>query len=176
MSPVLALLKHHALSSWTTPHEGKMYSVTPTVCIWFQLVLGSVSVLFILGIYSLQQMSYFGRSHFNASNLAFWQLGVVLGPQMMLFATWGWSIHLDQLLIVEAALIHLLEPQNLTRIVQDLVCGEIFILCRTGQEVDILYTCNVSMDGDAFIFAMVHYLWLSGPHQPIEYLSNYLLI
>ena len=56
---------------------------------------------------------------------------------MMLFATWGWSIHPDQLLIVEAAIRHLLEPQNLTRIVQDPVCGEIFVLCRTRQEVDV---------------------------------------
>ena len=42
----------------------------PSVCIWFQLVLGLVSVLFILGISSLQHMSYFGRSHFNASKFA----------------------------------------------------------------------------------------------------------
>ena len=46
------------------------------------------------------------------------------------------------------------------------------MLCRTGQEVDILYRYNVFVDGDAIIFAMVHYLWLLGPHQPIEYLSN----
>jgi hypothetical protein len=57
----------------------------------------------------------FGRSHFNASNLAFWQLGVAPGPLMMLFATWGRSIHLDQLLIVEADVRHHLRPQNLTR-------------------------------------------------------------
>ena len=120
-------------------------------------------------------MSYFGRSHFNASNLAFWWLGVAPGPQMMLFATWGRSIHPDQLLIVEAA-VHHLGPQNLTRIIQDPVCGEIFVLCRTGQEVDILYRYNVSVDGDAVIFATVHYLWLSGLHQPIEYLSNCLPI
>jgi hypothetical protein len=55
-------------------------------------------------------MSYFERSHFNASNLAFWWLGVALGPQMMLLATWGQSIHPDQLLIVEAAVHHLLGP------------------------------------------------------------------
>jgi hypothetical protein len=89
---------------------------------------------------------------------------------MMLFATWGQSIHPDWWLIVEATICHLLEPQNLTRIVEDLVCGEIFVLCRTRQEVDILYRYNVSVDGDVVIFAMVHYLWLSGPHQPIEYL------
>jgi hypothetical protein len=74
---------------------------------------------------------------------------------MMLFATWGWSIHLDRLLIVEAAIHHLLRPQNLIRNVQDPVCGEIFVLCRTGQEVDILYRYNMSVDGDAVIFAMV---------------------
>ena len=91
---------------------------------------------------------------------------------MMLLATWGWSIHPDRLLIVEAAVRHLLEPQNLTIIVQDLVCGEIFMLYRTRQEVDILYRYNMSVDGDAITFAIVHYLWLSGPHQPIEYLSN----
>ena len=121
-------------------------------------------------------MSYFRRSHYNASNLPFWRLGVAPGPQMILFATWGWSIHLDRLLIVEAVVRHLLGPQNLTRIVQDPICGEIFVLCRTGQEVDILYRYNVFMDGDAVIFATVHYLWLSGPHQPIEYLSNCLPI
>ena len=121
-------------------------------------------------------MSYFGRSHYNASNLVFWWLGVAAGPQLMLFATWGWSIHLDRLLIVEATVHHLLGPQNLTRIVQDPVYGEIFVLCRTRQEVDILYRYNVSMDRDAVIFVMVHYLWLLGPHQPIEYLSNCLPI
>jgi hypothetical protein len=51
---------------------------------------------------------------------------------MMLFATWGRSIHLDRLLIVEAAVRYLLGPQNLTRIVQNPVCGEIFVLYRTG--------------------------------------------
>jgi hypothetical protein len=121
-------------------------------------------------------MSYFGRSHFNVSNLAFWQLGVAPRPQMMLFATWGWSIHPNQLFIVEATIRHLLRPQNLTRIVQDPIYGEIFVLCRTGQEVDILYRYNVSIDGNVVIFTMVHYVWLSGPHQPIEYLSNCLTI
>ena len=82
---------------------------------------------------------------------------------MMLFATWGQSIHPDRLLIVEATVRHLLEPQKLTRIIQDPV-GEIFVLCRTGQDVDILYRYNVSMDGDAIIFATVHYPWLLGPH------------
>ena len=101
---------------------------------------------------------------------------MALGPQMMLLATWGWSIHPDRLLIVEAVVCHLLGPQNLTRIIQDPVCGEIFVLCRTRHEVDILYRYNVSVDEDAIIFAMVHSLWLSGPHQPIEYLSNYLPI
>jgi hypothetical protein len=91
-------------------------------------------------------MSYFGRSHYNANNLAFWRLGVALEPQMMLFATWGWSIHQDRLFIIEATVRHLLGPQNLTRIVQDPICGDIFVLCRTGQEVDILYRYNVSVD------------------------------
>jgi hypothetical protein len=95
---------------------------------------------------------------------------------MMLFATWGRSIHLDRLLIVEAIVHHLLKPQNLTRIVQNPVCGEIFVLYRTRQEVDILYRYNVIVDGDAITFTTVHYLWLSGPHQPIEYLSNCLPI
>jgi hypothetical protein len=63
---------------------------------------------------------------------------------MMLFATWGWSINPDRLLIVETVVRHLLRPQNLTRIVQDPVFREIFMLCRTGQEVDILYRYNVS--------------------------------
>ena len=81
---------------------------------------------------------------------------------MMLFTTWGWSIHLVQLLIVEAAVRHLLGPQKLIRIIQDPVCGKIFVLCRTGQEVDILYRYNVNVDGDAIIFTTVHYLWLSG--------------
>ena len=75
---------------------------------------------------------------------------------MMLFATWGRSNHPDRLLIVEAVVYHLLGPQNLTRIVQDPICGEIFVVCRTGQEVDILYRYNVSMDGDVVIFTTVH--------------------
>jgi hypothetical protein len=110
----LPCLDHLTLSLWTTPMKVRWIQ-SPPVCIWFQLVLSSASVLFILGISSLQQMSYFGRSHFNASNLAFWQLGVAPGPLMMLFATWGRSIHLDQLLIVEADVRHHRRPQNLTR-------------------------------------------------------------
>jgi hypothetical protein len=35
---------------------------------------------------------------------------VAPGPQMFLFATWEWSIHPDRLLIVEAAVRHLLGP------------------------------------------------------------------
>ena len=95
---------------------------------------------------------------------------------MLLFATLGWSIHSNRLLIVEATARHLLGPQNLTRIIQDPACGEIFVVCRTGQEVDMLYRYNVSVDVDVVIFATVHYLWLSGLHQPIEYLSNCLPI
>jgi hypothetical protein len=79
-------------------------------------------------------MSYFGRSHFNMSNLVFWWLGVAPGPQMMLFATWGRRIHLDRQLIVEAVVRHLLGPQNLTRKFQDHVCGEIFVLCRLDKK------------------------------------------
>jgi hypothetical protein len=76
----------------------------------------------------------------------------------MLFATWGRNTHPDRWLIVEAGVRHLLGPQNLTRIIEDPVCGEIFVLCRTRQEVDTLYRYNVSVDGDAVIFSMVHYL------------------
>jgi hypothetical protein len=106
----------------------------------------------------MQQMSYFERSHFHTSNLAFWWLGVAPRPQMMLFATWRRSIQPDRLLIVETVVRHLLGPQNLTRIVRDPVCGEIFVLCKTRLEVDILYRYNVSMYEDVVIFAMVHYL------------------
>ena len=95
---------------------------------------------------------------------------------MMMFATWGWSIHLDRLLIIVAVVRHLLEPQNLTRIIEDPICGEIFVLCRTRHEVNILYSYNMSVDRDVVIFATVHYLWLSRPHQLIEYLSNCLPI
>jgi hypothetical protein len=80
---------------------------------------------------------------------------------MMLFATWGRSIHPDRLLFVEAVVRHLLGPQNLTRIVRDPICGEIFVLCKTGQEVDILYRYNVSVDRDAVIFATVCWRFLS---------------
>ena len=62
------------------------------------------------------------------------------------------------MVIIEVVVRHLLRPQNLTRIVQDPICGEIFVLYRTRQEVDIIYRYNVSMDGDVVIFAMVHYL------------------
>ena len=66
-------------------------------------------------------------------------------------------------MIVEAVVRHLLGPQNLTRNIQDPICGEIFVLSRTGQEVDILYRYNVSVDGDVFIFGMVHYRYGSLP-------------
>jgi hypothetical protein len=75
-------------------------------------------------------------------------------------------------LIVEATIHYLLGPRNLTRIIEDPVCGEIFVLCRTRQEVDIVYRYNVFVGGDAVIFVTVHYLWLSGPHQLVEYISN----
>ena len=145
---------------------------SPPVCIWFQLVLGSVSALFILEISSFQQTSYFGWSHFNVSNLVFWWLGVAPGPQMMLFATWGME-HSSRPTV--DCWSHCSSPSRTTKFDKNHSrpsFGEIFVLCRTRQEVDILYRYNVSMDGDAIIFATVHYLWLLGPHQPIEYLSN----
>lgn len=91
----------------------------------------------------------------------------------MLYATWGQSIHPDRWLIVEAAVRHLLGPQNLTRIVEDPLCGEIFVLSRTAHELDVLYRNNVNVDGDAIIFAAVHYLWVWRSNEPIQYLSNY---
>ena len=51
---------------------------------------------------------------------------------MMLFATWGWSIHLDRLLIVEDAVHHLLETQNLIRIVKTLFVER--FLCFAGLD------------------------------------------
>ena len=75
---------------------------------------------------------------------------------MMLFATWGWSIHPNRLLIVEAVVRHLLGPQNLIRIVEELVCGEIYVLYRTAHEA-VLYRYNVDIDEDVVMFAMVHY-------------------
>ena len=75
---------------------------------------------------------------------------------MMLFATWGQSIHPDRWLIVEAVVRHLLGPQNLIRIVEELVCGEIYVLYRTAHEA-VLYRYNVDIDEDVVMFAMVHY-------------------
>ena len=75
---------------------------------------------------------------------------------MMLFATWGWSIHPNRLLIVEAVVRHLLGPQNLIRIVEELVCGEIYLLYRTTHEA-MLYRYNVDVDEDVVMFATIHY-------------------
>jgi hypothetical protein len=91
---------------------------------------------------------------------------------MMLFATWGRGIHPERWLIVEAAFHHLLRPQNLTRIVKDPIYGEIYVLYKTSHEVDMFYRYNVDVDGDVVIFATVHYLWVWGPYQPIQYLIN----
>ena len=74
----------------------------------------------------------------------------------MMFATWGQSIHPDRWLIVEAVVRHLLGPQNLIRIVEELVCGEIYVLYRTAHEA-VLYRYNVDIDEDVVMFAMVHY-------------------
>ena len=75
---------------------------------------------------------------------------------MMLFATWGQSIHPDRWLIVEAVVRHLLGPQNLIRIVEELVCGEIYVLYKTAHEA-VLYRYNVDVDEDVVMFAMIHY-------------------
>jgi len=74
----------------------------------------------------------------------------------MMFATWGQSIHPDRWLIVEAIVRHLLGPQNLIRIVEELVCGEIYVLYRTAHEA-VLYRYNVDVDEDVVMFAMIHY-------------------
>jgi len=74
----------------------------------------------------------------------------------MMFATWGQSIHPDRWLIVEAVVRHLLGPQNLIRIVEELVCGEIYVLYRTAHEA-VLYRYNVDVDEDVVMFAMIHY-------------------
>jgi len=73
-----------------------------------------------------------------------------------MFATWGQSIHPDRWLIVEAVVRHLLGPQNLIRIVEELVCGEIYLLYRTAHEA-VLYRYNVDVDEDVVMFAMIHY-------------------
>ena len=73
-----------------------------------------------------------------------------------MFATWGQSIHPDRWLIVEAVVRHLLGPQNLIRIVEELVCGEIYVLYRTAHEA-VLYRYNVDVDEDVVMFAMIHY-------------------
>ena len=74
----------------------------------------------------------------------------------MMFATWGQSIHPDRWLIVEAVVRHLLGPQNLIRIVEELACGEIYLLYRTAHEA-VLYRYNVDVDEDVVMFAMIHY-------------------
>jgi len=74
----------------------------------------------------------------------------------MMFATWGQSIHPDRWLIVEAVVRHLLGPQNLIRIVEELVCGEIYVLYKTAHEA-VLYRYNVDVDEDVVMFAMIHY-------------------
>jgi hypothetical protein len=61
-------------------------------------------------------------------------------------------------LIVEAAVRHLLGPQNLIRIVEDPLCEDIFVLCRTAHAADMLYKNHVNVDRDAVIFTVVHYL------------------
>jgi hypothetical protein len=124
---------------------------SPPVSIWFQLVLGSISFVHI-------------RNFFIAIDVLLRKKPFQCEQPCVLVARGGTRtpddvVNLDQLLIIEATICHLLGPQNL-RTVQDPVCGEIFVLCRTGQEVDILYRYNVSMDSDAVIFTMVHYLWL----------------
>ena len=50
------------------------------------------------------------------------------GLSVVVFATWGCSIHLDRWLTVEATIRHLLGLENLTGIVEDPVCGEIYVL------------------------------------------------
>jgi len=74
----------------------------------------------------------------------------------MMFATRGQSINPDRWLIVEAVVRHLLGPQNLIRIVEELACGEIYLLYRTAHEA-VLYRYNVDVDEDVVMFATIHY-------------------
>ena len=78
------------------------------------------------------------------------------GLSVVVFATWGCSIHLDRWLTVEATIRHLLGLENLTGIVEDPVCGEIYVLYRTAHEA-VLYRYNVDVDEDVVMFAMIHY-------------------
>jgi hypothetical protein len=64
----------------------------------------------------------------------------------LLFATWGHHIHQEGGLIVQATTRHLLKPQSFTRIIEDPVCGEIFLLCRTTQDASMLSRYNVDVD------------------------------
>jgi hypothetical protein len=93
-------------------------------------------------------MAFHGRSLFHVSNLAFRQVGVVPEAQQLLFASWGHNIHQERGLIVETIVRHLLGAQNLTKIIEDPVCGEIFVLCSSGQQVSILSRYNVDVDRD----------------------------
>jgi hypothetical protein len=60
----------------------------------------------------------------------------------------------------------------LIRIVEDPIYGEIYVLYKSSQEADMFYRYNVDVDGDVVIFGTVHYLWVWGLYQPIQYLRN----
>jgi hypothetical protein len=101
-------------------------------------------------------MSYYARSVFRTTNIAIWQLGVVLGSQHLLFVTWGHHVHQERGLIVAMDVCDLLGPLSFTRILEDNVCGEIFMLCSFRQQASTLSRYSVDVEGDYVIFSVPH--------------------
>jgi hypothetical protein len=116
-------------------------------------------------------MSYYARSVFHTTNIAIWQLGVVLGSQHLLFVTWGHRVHQERGLIVAMDVCDLLGPLSFTKILEDNVCREIFMLCSFRQQAFTLSRFSVDVEGDYVIFSVIHFLRQFGPHHAIEFLS-----
>ena len=72
--------------------------------------------------------------------------------------TWGRRVHdrATQCLIVEAVVCAVVGQQCITRVVEDLDFGEIFVLCNTVADAHRLSDYSVDINGDCVIFKTVH--------------------
>ena len=111
---------------------------------------------------------------YSTTNDVFWQLGVEPGEQNRLLVTWRHRVH-DRAalcLIIEAVVCAVVGQQCITRVVEDLDFGEIFVLCNTVADAHRLSNYSVDVSGDYVIFKMVHRLNLIGSPYDLNYLNK----
>ena len=118
--------------------------------------------------------TYHTMDVYSTTNDVFGQLGVEPREHNRLLVTWGRRVHdrAARCLIVETAVRAVIGQQRITRVVEDHVSREIFVLCSTIADAYRLSNYSINVSGDYVIFKMVHHLNLIGSPYDLNYLNK----